>query len=102
MGHHFYERKPFSESFFLLFNSKLSEAEIRKILDLLYVFLNPVSFLIEENNLVGYTSAFPIVYGQEIENLSLLYFTGSNEDAGFSYRGKNFSKDEIRSLLECS
>lgn len=100
MGHHFYEGKPFSESFFLIFTAKLTLAEIREILEGLYSFKNPVDFLNEGNNFIGYTLAFPVVYGQEFKNLSFLYFTGSNKEAGFSYKGNNFSKEEIERLLK--
>lgn len=101
LGHHFYIGKPFFESFFLFFREKLSQEYIKNIIYSLYDIKNKIEFLEQENNLIGYIKAFPIVYGYFEGNLSFLYFTGSNREVGFEFKGIEFSKEEIGKLIEC-
>lgn len=99
LGHHFYENKPFSESFFLIYKEQLSDKSILEILHNLYDFTYNVEMDKEGNNIIVYTKAYPICYGYLTDIYTILYFTGSNSDTGFYLKSSNFSYNDIKSLL---
>lgn len=100
IGHHYYDDKPFTESFFCIFPSNLDKESIIELLNNLYSLKSEVKFNNYENNFVGYIDAYPIVYGQQTNEGLILYFTGSNEKQGFVYKGNQFSVDELMHLIK--
>lgn len=99
IGHHFYADKPFTETFFCILQQEVDQRDIVDLLNRLYSFASEVQFNSYGDNFVGYTNAYPVVYGQKTKDQLILYFTGSNEKRGFTYKGKQFSVQELIQLI---
>lgn len=101
MGHHFYDEKPFTETFFCVFNQKLDYENLNILLNRIYQIQSSIQYSEYGPYFVGYTQAYPIVYGYIKETGELiLYFTGSNPKYGFTYKGQSFSGNEIMALIQ--